>query len=215
MQEAEFQTIAAETIKGITNQKKTKHSNGSFFSDQKTSSFRRCKICNGKHGIWSCEVFQRMDINNKWNAVKKEKLCFCCLGDDYYSKDCKRRKCGVQDCDKGHHKLLHFQKKDDPTKRSGDGASGQDMPRSNQIIQGDGAGDQTLSTVSNNDSQVALRTIPVILSNGKNKLVVNALLDDGSTKSYVNSDVAFQLGTDGTVKKYKLGFSMVNWKHWM
>ena len=81
------------------------------FSDQKTSSFRRCKICNGKHGIWSCEVFQRMDINNKWNAVKKEKLCFCCLVDDYYSKDCKRRrKCGVQDCDKGFHKLLHFQK---------------------------------------------------------------------------------------------------------
>ena len=111
VQEVEFQTIAAETIKGIMDQKKMKHSMGSFFSDQKTSSFRRCKICNGKHGIWSCEVFQRMDISNKWNAVKKEKLCFCCLGDDHYSKDCKRRrKCGVQDCDKGFHKLLHFQK---------------------------------------------------------------------------------------------------------
>ena len=77
---------------GYNESKKMKHSNGSFFSDQKTSSFRRCKICNGKHGIWSCEVFQRMDINNKWNAVKKEKLCFCCLGDDHYSKDCKRRR---------------------------------------------------------------------------------------------------------------------------
>ena len=62
-----------------------------------------------------------------------------------------------------------------------------------------------MSTVSNNDSQVALRTIPVILSNGKDKLVVNALLDDGSTKSYVNSDVAFQLGTDGTVQKIQIG----------
>ena len=101
--------------------------------------------------------------------------------------------------------MLHFQKKDDPTKRSGDGASGQDAPRSNQIIQGDGPGDQTLSTVSDNDSQVAVRTIPVILSNDKNKLVVNALLDDGSTKSYVNSDVAFQLGTDGTVQKIQVG----------
>ena len=129
-----------------------------------------------------------MDINNKWNAVKKEKLCFCCLGDDYYSKDSKRRrKCGVQDCDKSHHKLLHFQKKGDPTERSGDGESGQDTPRSNQVRQGDGPGDQTLSTVSSNDSQNALRTIPVILSTAKNKLVVNALLDDGSTKSCVNS----------------------------
>ena len=196
VQEAEFQTIAAETTKGIIN-KKMKHSNGSFFSDQNTSSFRRCKICNG---IWSCGVFQRMDINNIWNAVKKEKLCFCCLGDDHYSKDCqRRRKCGVQDCDKGHHKLLHFQKKDDPLKRIGDGASGQDTPRSNQIMQGDGPGDQTLSTVSNNDSQVVWRAIPVILSNGKNKLVGNVLLDDGSTKSHVNSDVPFQLGTHGTV----------------
>ena len=51
VQEAGFQTIAAETINRIMNQKKMKHSNGSFFSDQKTSSFRRCKICNGKHGI--------------------------------------------------------------------------------------------------------------------------------------------------------------------
>ena len=194
VQEAEFQKIAAEKIKGIMN-KKMKHNNGSFFSDQNTSSFRRCKICNEKYGIWSCDVFQRMDINNKWNAVKKEKLYFCCLGDD-----CQRRtKCGVQDCGKGHHKLLHFQKNDDPLKRSGDGASGQHTPRSNQIIEGDRPGDQTLSTVSNNDSEVAWRAIPVILSNGKNKLVGNVLLDDGSTKSHVNSDVPFQLGTHGTV----------------
>ena len=74
--------------------------------------------------LLSCEVFQRMDINNKWSAVKKEKLCFCYLGDDHCSNDCKRkRKCGVKDCDKDHHKLLHFQKKDDSIKRFGDRAS--------------------------------------------------------------------------------------------
>ena len=53
--------------------------------------------------------------------------------------------------------------------------------------------------------QVALRTVPVILSNGKNKLVVNALLYDGSTKSYVNSDVAFQLQTHGSVQPIQVG----------
>ena len=177
---------------------------------------RRLPVLDDAKFVMENMVYGHVKCLKEWVSRNKEKLCFCCLDDDHYSKDSKRRrKCGVQDCDKGHHKLLHSQKKDDPTKRSGDGASGQDAPRSNQIIQGDGPGDQTLSTVSDNDSQVAVRTIPVILSNDKNKLVVNALLDDGSTKSYVNSDVAFQLGTDGTVKKYKLGFSMVNWKHWM
>ena len=80
---------------------------------------------------------------------------------------------------------------------------GQDGPQSNQIQNSDG--EQTLSTVSKNDSQVALRTVPVILSNGKNKLVVNALLDDGNTKSYVNSDVAFQLQTHGSVQRIQVG----------
>ena len=66
VQEAEFQTIATETIKGITaNQKKKKHNNGTFFSDPKVYHFRQCKICNGKHGVWKYEVFQRMDINSK------------------------------------------------------------------------------------------------------------------------------------------------------
>ena len=97
-----------------------------------------------------------------------------------------------------------FQKKDYLTKRSGEGASGQDSLKWNWIKQGDGSGDQTFSTVSNNDSQIALRIIPIILSNGKNKLVVKALLDDGSTKSYVDSDVDFHLGTHGTVQKIQI-----------
>ena len=208
VQETEFHTIAAETIKGITtNPKKKTHNNGSFFSDQKSSNFRQCKVCNGKHGVWVCEVFHRMDVSNKWDAVKKEKLCFYCLGDDHYSKDCKRRrkKCGVSDCDKEHHKLLNFQMKDDSKKGGGDGAGGQDDHNSNQIKKGDGSNDQTLSTVSKGDSQVALRTIPVILSNGRNKLVVNALLDDESTKLYVNSDVAFQMGSHGSVQRIQVG----------
>ena len=57
------------------------------------------------------------------------------------------------------------------------GPSRQDAPRSKHIIQRDGSGDQTLSTALNNDSQVALRTIPVILSNDKNKLQSKKMLE--------------------------------------
>ena len=35
-----------------------------------------------------------------------------------------------------------------------------------------------------------------MLQNGKRKLSVNALLDDGSTKSYINADIAAELGLD-------------------
>ena len=40
---------------------------------------------------------------------------------------------------------------------------------------------------------MALRTVPVKLRNGHREITVNALLDDGSKESYINSDVAAEL----------------------
>ena len=45
---------------------------------------------------------------------------------------------------------------------------------------------------------VALRTVPVIVRNGNKQLKINALLDDGSTKTYINEDVVAALGLQGT-----------------
>ena len=45
---------------------------------------------------------------------------------------------------------------------------------------------------------IALRTVPVVLKNGSRSLHVNALLDDASTKTYINADVAAELGIQGT-----------------
>ena len=48
---------------------------------------------------------------------------------------------------------------------------------------------------------VALRTVPVVVKNGGQRLVLNALLDDASTKTYINGDVAAELGLEGTMQK--------------
>ena len=40
----------------------------------------------------------------------------------------------------------------------------------------------------------ALRTVPVILKNGNRAIKVNTLLDEASTKTYINADVASELG---------------------
>ena len=59
------------------------------------------------------------------------------------------------------------------------------------------------SKVSGNTDNdfIALRTVPVVLKNGNRKLVVNAVLDDASTITYVNSDVAAELGLQGIPQK--------------
>ena len=48
---------------------------------------------------------------------------------------------------------------------------------------------------------VALRTVPVLLRNGSRTLKVNALLDDASTRTYLNADVAAELGLQGQTEK--------------
>ena len=45
---------------------------------------------------------------------------------------------------------------------------------------------------------VALRTVPVYLTSGKRKVKVNALLDDGSSKTYLSSDIAAELELEGS-----------------
>lgn len=45
---------------------------------------------------------------------------------------------------------------------------------------------------------MALRTVPVYLTSGKRKVKVNALLDDGSSKNYLNSDIAAELELEGS-----------------
>ena len=48
---------------------------------------------------------------------------------------------------------------------------------------------------------IGLCTVLVILKNGERSLKINALLDDASTKSYINADVAAELGPQGRTEK--------------
>ena len=48
---------------------------------------------------------------------------------------------------------------------------------------------------------VALRTVPVYLTCGKRKVKVNALLDDSSSKTYLNSDIAAELELEGSLQE--------------
>jgi len=96
-----------------------------------------------------------------------------------------------------HHRLLHS----DSSQQSI--ANSASTVRSEEPMQpgrsADAAVSRSVTMVSrdNSDSVVALRTVPVILKHGKKQLTINALLDDGSTATYVNSDVVAELGVSG------------------
>ena len=52
----------------------------------------------------------------------------------------------------------------------------------------------TVTSQSTQPRFVVLRTVPVFLKNGNRRIKVNALLDEASTKTYLNADVTAELG---------------------
>ncbi|XP_065677463.1 uncharacterized protein LOC124808610 [Hydra vulgaris] len=133
----------------------------------------------------------------------KNKLCFRCLNFNHSSKECRNiRICGIDGCTDTHNRLLHKKSHKKET-------ISEDYKEKDTIFENSHTSNiQFHSNYVMN--YISLRTVPVILRNGYKKVVVNALLDDGSTKTYLNSDVAAEWSLKGKTEKVTL--NMINGK---
>ena len=68
-----------------------------------------CSLCSSfDHGVWFCKQFYDKGVDDRWQITKERKLCFRCLASDHRGKDfTKARICGIDDCSRNHHRLLH------------------------------------------------------------------------------------------------------------
>ena len=213
-QESEFLTTASETVGGILKDSARKvHAGPTFVTQSETKqkyTNRNCVICNQSHGIWACETFKSMNINQRWDKAKEFKLCFRCLSDTHRGERCPRsRICGINGCKYNHNRLLHEHKSNSPivikheTTEITNIAKDNTQDTSNEQDEGESpvhSHTTTLITDSNSangNDLIALRTVPVHLKCGNRTITVNALMDDASSRSYINSDIAAQLGLEG------------------
>ncbi|XP_070067253.1 uncharacterized protein [Drosophila virilis] len=66
-----------------------------------------CAKCAGNHRLSNCDDFRSMGTNQRWELVKKKRLCFCCFL-RHRAQQCKsKKKCHVDGCESTHHVLLH------------------------------------------------------------------------------------------------------------
>ena len=124
IQEAEFQTVAAETLGGVAG--KRREGGQSFFGRTKPPGKPNmdCEYCKKDHPLWRCEEFKKMDVRSRWHTAKQLRVCFCCLRKRNHTRDqCTRSKtCRIDGCQRTHNSLLHGA----PTTRydgAGDGAN--------------------------------------------------------------------------------------------
>ncbi|XP_062540767.1 uncharacterized protein LOC134208840 [Armigeres subalbatus] len=92
------------------------HTHSSDTSDQASLSTnvqqrekKPCRICGRcDHRIRNCEAFKRLRLPERWEAVRKWKLCYLCLN-EHGSARCKLNfRCNVNRCNERHNPLLHI-----------------------------------------------------------------------------------------------------------
>ena len=223
IQESEFQTIASETVHGLSGQLTNEPTSTSgprsrhprtFFGDansERVSHRLYCKVCKNQHGVWNCIEFKQLNVSDRWSTAKQYQLCYRCLGTSHVGRFCPRsRECGQNGCKELHHRLLH---RDNLTRGAASPSANanlsheynqnnMDIMESPVYSSTEGKEQRTLLTQNKiRAAFIGLRTVPVILSNGVRSITVNALLDDASTKTYVNADVAAELGCTGKTEK--------------
>ena len=119
-----------------------------------------------------------MSVKDRYVAVRKERLCYGCLGKGYAIKDCKVKACGINECTKKHNHLLHSE---------------------NQIDEGNHAVNVSAATINQSNKNTSfLQIVPVLIQSGRNQHKNYAFLDSGSTVSFINQIVQEKLQAAGT-----------------
>ena len=124
IQESHFQTIASETVHGLTGQTANTQFNQSETNriEHRTLFIRTdacqpqqiqsCQTCKKQHKIWECHEFMQKDVSERWDIAKRFQLCYRCLAEGHKGKSCRRtQRCGKNGCHKVHHILLHVHEK--------------------------------------------------------------------------------------------------------
>ena len=135
----------------------------------------KCVVCGNTHGLWACDVFKKLNPINRYKRVKEIKLCFLCFRGGHAVKVCKMKECGIDGCKRRHNRLLH-------------------RTEENKIPN---------ATSTETQANVSLNTVGILpvyeveLSNNVKRAKVLALVDSGSSLSWIDKSSADQLNLHG------------------
>ena len=168
-----------ETPKNTTYVSNSQHKNGTNYSVP-----INCPLKDGEHKLWNCPKFKQEKVTERYDTVKKLKLCFSCLG-QHLIKDCKvNRTCGVNGCEKRHNRLLHV-----------DSSNDSKQAKSNAVKTNEEQ--QTASFAKTTAFSGILQLVPITLKNESKSVDTIALCDTGSTVSFVDSGLVSMLRLTG------------------
>ena len=147
-----------------------------------TTTLKQCPLKDGDHKIWMCNKFKQQSANERYETLKKLKLCFCCLN-SHMIKDCKsERVCDVNGCTKKHNRMLHVDFEKSAKDKSEEHRS-QNRAGSSSMLSTEHSG--------------FLQMIPISIGSDKRCVETIALCDTGSTVSFMDQSLVSLLRLKG------------------
>ncbi|XP_055590290.1 uncharacterized protein LOC129742417 [Uranotaenia lowii] len=150
-------------------------------STERPKPDRNCAVC-GKPGHFGkqCDELRSMSLEDRWKRVQTLNLCPLCLYSHGANRCWSKRRCGINRCEQNHHPLLHWE----PT------------------------GPQHVVASCNShrqcDQSVMFRIVPVMLYNNGKQLETLALIDEGSSVTLIDTELARLLEADGVHEPLKM-----------
>lgn len=152
----------------------------------------QCSLCRDRHSLRTCSKFKAFTIEHRRNQVRKQRVCFNCLGQGHLVGDCpSSNRC--RHCNEKHHSMLHVTEAE----------TNPAPPAPKNTTEAKPAFDHTgspsesarvASLPSTTTSSVLLATAVVrLISDCGQPMTVRALLDSGSEASFISEKVARQL----------------------
>ncbi|KAL0859420.1 hypothetical protein ABMA27_010599 [Loxostege sticticalis] len=152
------------------------------YNTEMSTEQQECPVCKKQgHTTTTCKKFKEADVSTRWDIAKKKYLCFRCLKQRTRNHSCRGKQCAIDDCHRLHHNLLHL-KKEKP------------------IVETEERVEIVSSTWTPTKTQAYLKIVPVRVSGPKGQVDTHALLDDGSTVTLLDADIAKQTGVKGPVE---------------
>ena len=141
--------------------------------ETKQTQSDHCPLADGTKKI----ELSTMSVNDRYAAVRKQRLCYGCLGKRHAIKDCKVNACAISGCIKKYNRLLYSE---------------------NQIDEGNHAVNVSAATINqSNEVTSFLQIVPVSIQIGGKRLNTYVFLDSGSTVSFIDQSVQEKLRAQG------------------
>ncbi|XP_059218365.1 uncharacterized protein LOC131994991 isoform X1 [Stomoxys calcitrans] len=164
---------------------------------------QKCLICEGEcHNIKECQSFLQMPVNDRWSKIQQTKTCFCCLKRGHRIKFCtQKRKCGINNCPKLHHRLLHNTQPHINTTTSlstqQTSTSSMETRNESQNIPEAPQADARICHATNEANNILFQILPVKLYGTTKTLTTYAFVDDGANVSMLDENLSRELGLRG------------------